>query len=408
MNIKERFGEENFTAHMDSLYDYLKTVISTNTETEVEVKRIIKLIRKVRSIYTISNFEFVSKTTLTQIDASFKTIRAHITNLIATNVMSHAQSYDPQINTINLYINAIEIYSPKKHRDLYGKIGEVQQKINDINFNVDSKKQSLDEKYNLREKELNALETKIKLQQENTLEISSKLGVYTDEMDKFFKTKDSNFQKLFTDFSNIKNTVFEEYYSNKTNSLDKINEIYKVKYEELLENGNEQLDRMKTIAQIVASTGSSAKYSLDAGIEKKSYERWRSITLVAVGLLVLVSIFVAWSIVNISSEGYEQLISKFVVFTSVGTFIAYASKVASGHRKEYLHSNQLALEHATFEPFIQSLEPDEKKALISSLAPKYFGNTNNTTKIDETDEEVKLVFDPNSKVIESFIKYFKK
>lgn len=408
MNIKERFPNENVTPFMDKVENQLDSKSVTNPKNKEITERILSLIKRIRVTYNVADFSNVSRATLTTIDGQFQPIMSQYNNLINTNNGTYAIQIDNNFNSINLYLNAVEIYTPKKHKTIHGSISKIEDRLKKIDLEETIKEKTVEKAYSLKEKEILELEKKMSVQKEKQLELSTKLDIYVSEMNNYYKSKDKNFQNLFLDFKTKNEKTFENFSLEKTKELDLINDNYKKNYKDLLKDGNKQLERMKSITQIVASSGLSAKYSIDADIEKQSYENWRKITIFSIGVLIVISILVAMNIIDFSSQGWEAILSKFIVFTSAGTFIAYSSKVSSGHRREYLHSNQLSLEHATFEPFIESLTKDEKNILISSLAPKYFGNSSNITEKDKNDEEIKLILSPDNKLIALLIKYLQK
>lgn len=312
--------------------------------------------------------------TVTGINTQFQQLRNNLLNYINTKNISYVNQYQAPLHNINTYIASLEIYLPKKYTDIYKGITQLKTNIEEDFTELSTSLQNISDDLNRQKELIPEYKEDLVLINEKIVEYKSELKAQSNLIKDYFETKETTFDESFKKFSENLNKEFDDYYRDKDMDAQKISDIYDGKLAKKMTAANKHIETLKKLVSYAEIAVISTKYENDANVEKKSYNSWRKTTLGAIILFASVAIVSATVGFNVSENEWINAVSKFSIFTSLGYLIGYASKVASGHRKQYLIQNQLSLEHSTLDPYLVDFSSTEKKKILENLVYKYFGN----------------------------------
>lgn len=129
------------------------------------------------------------------------------------------------------------------------------------------------------------------------------------------------------------------------------------------------------------------EYENRAKSEEGKADSWTKLTWVAAvsAFIFLVAIFIyQFLVVTTNNEiNYQLLSSKILITATLGLFAKWTSKRSNHHLTEANKYHRLAINIATIDSFIASLEQTDKNAIISAVALKIFTETNATESAAE-------------------------
>lgn len=195
------------------------------------------------------------------------------------------------------------------------------------------------------------------------------------------KQQKTDFDNLLKDFSAEK----EEILVSHTSSLKALAEESSNSCKLLLSEIQEQLNKAEEIVGTLVKTSLSGTYKQIANRELWSAWLMRGLAMLA---FIALGGMVVWAVkvLNLGNDGLVNW-DVFAVRISFGLVFAfpgiYFARESSRHWNSEKHNRRLALELATFEPFLVHLDDKERKDLVAKKADEYFGNKNSDFN-DET------------------------
>lgn len=213
----------------------------------------------------------------------------------------------------------------------------------------------------------------------------------TDRSDKFEKAISEHRENL--------NAKFKELVDSHNKKLDENFKLYNDKIDSILEDSTKRHAKIIGLYQIVASDSVGGAYKKTADDELITANRLRKHGLICLaGGAVWVLVCIMASLFNgISIFGYPINFTSFhaipattitFIVLSISAYLLYQSEK---HRKTSLWANQVNLEVNAFEPFIDSMEDNDKTELRKILTGQLFGNINNQQNSDDKVETGLLI-----------------
>lgn len=181
--------------------------------------------------------------------------------------------------------------------------------------------------------------------------------------------------------------VKEDRINHQENASKQIAEIQKngeVLIEEYKQRFAEYEEQVKNIVGIVNTNMFAHKYKEVADDAHKRARFWHGI---AVGLMVLVSVFAVYAFV-ISANGdtsWVKLVAKIFTTTTLVTGAAYAARQASKQEKVERYTRKIEMELVAIDPFISSMNEEKQAGIKEEIARKIFGNAD-AMEISSKDE----------------------
>jgi len=151
-------------------------------------------------------------------------------------------------------------------------------------------------------------------------------------------------------------------------SIDSRHEHFLARYEKMEKRGEE-------ILGIVSRDSFTHDYNKAAVKAQESIAKWNKL---AVGSMIAVACFtIVVFIVSMNVDfHWTTIVSKVLVTTAGASISIYAYQKVAKYEQTERYSRRIALELATFDPFVSSLEKTEQDRLKQAITMRLFGNIN--------------------------------
>lgn len=397
-----------------------------------DLKKIQKALIFIRERLIIVDPSLVAVGTLNTLNTSFANTATHIKNFLANsqpqqiaNALSNIDSAislvpsllsssndsnivditKEQIDSFLKHVSSQMNYFDKTLKGLennYGSINSIAE--NSKILSDDTKAQSNQLITDLQKKNQNVISDFQKQWQRITSEIQNQFSQkQTERSDKFEKTISEYKEKLSLELKKIIDSHNQKLDENFTAYNDRINSI--------LKDSAERHSRIVKLYQIVASDSVGGAYKKTADDELTTANKLRKSGLqclsggaiwilicILMTLLNGVSFFGLFTF-NFNVTIYHAIPATTITFIilSIGAYLLFQSEK---HRKTSLWANQVNLEINAFEPFIDSMEDDDKRDMRKALTGQLFGHISNP---QNTNEKIETGL-PIERIIELFEK----
>ena len=156
------------------------------------------------------------------------------------------------------------------------------------------------------------------------------------------------------------------------------------KYENLLTEIGEQLDKAVEIVGTIVKTTMSGNYQIIANREYRNAWIMRGVAIASFLLMGAMVIWAVWSM-NFSEDGMVWDTFAFRISLGFAFLIPgfYCAKEANRHWNAEKHNRRLALELAALDPFLIKLDEAKRKEIIAKKADEYFGQGSSHAASDD-------------------------
>ena len=345
---------------------------------------------RLEELVELLNPEDIQQQSLDNIYPHLNNCYSHLANYNRNMSINYLTSYSNAMNIVNGHISHLMIYLPMSESSLLKRISTLRRTLTTL----EKKKIKVDNDFF---EELNQIKNKyesdknqIQNLDQETKKLENTVNEYTGQIKGYFDNRAEKFDLLFNDYEkDVKQKLINENESIEFR-FKELKSRMEEKQEEFIKFSEEKVDELSRLVDIAGDRGTEAPYAKTALEEGNSATRWRIFTVISMGAFILLSVAIAFGWFTIPESENEVLnyISKFVVFTGLGTLIAYTSKVAAKHKANHRFYRQMAHEFASLSLFMNSLNETDKKDLKKQLVGKYYAQIDNPNDLkSQSDEE---------------------
>lgn len=417
----------------------------------VEKRRFLKLISKFEEIFQSLDTELIPFNQLDSLNTALRN------DNLTTQINAYAQNgkVGNLVKASNMLTNHLHVLSLLLS---LGKNVPSLNPIKELEKLTDTATSLLVEKKNMLVKQLDELNLSIVEKDQKLVELSNQLtqnkkeigSLVTEWQSQFSsaqETRSQEFSKWRDTFSSEKNTEVDGLIQKHDEKLEKDKTTFTKKVDDILSDGKEKHQAILDLYEITAGDSVGAGYLSQANKEKGQADNWRIISVTFIVLTVAWLLFAFFyntshilissnteinlnsqnemsdsaehSDVNIKDKMLDSQINKginnkaaslpwytlFVTFSLSGVLLwgsAYAAQQSTKHRNNEKRTRWFALEVKAIDPFISSLESDQRNELKKQLSERIFGQSANVTNDDAKviDEHVfKMVADTLGKIL---------
>lgn len=199
-------------------------------------------------------------------------------------------------------------------------------------------------------------------------------------LDQFAESHERQRAEASENFSNLTNEFREKFLDVQSNNEKKFEEAEKSfrekgegtinEYKSIFKNYE---DEVKNIVGTVNTNMFSHKYKEVANDARKRSIIWNVITMILLVAVVVFAVY-AFVITTNSETTWIKLIAKIFATSTIVTGAAYAARQASKQEEREKYARQIEMELVSIDPFIESLNVEQKEKIKEELAFKIFGN----------------------------------
>ena len=389
-------------------YEYRLTYLKLRTALRLILNNLTKasalyitneLIEKIRNATSqtqqeIINFKADPKGNIDDLDH-------HITELFYINKLIN----NPQRNEHTISINEIAIDTLLKDAEKFvATLEDLESKSDDVEYNLDD----LNNKINEIERDISNQKSRIDQIISQQTESFSRSEQQRSES---FSTRQEQRTEQFSDKVAEWDDKLKNHVEKSEASLNEIANESKNKSKDMIEEINSQLLRAEKVVGTIVNTSMSGTYKVIAQREYTNAWIMRGATILCFAIMGGIIIWAANSI-HIGSNGVD--LKTFIVRISFGfLFLApalYCARESSLHWEAEKSNRKIALELATLDPFLNSVDEDDKKSIISEKSNIYFSGQSNQSNGEQKPNigESTIKGDQLLKILENFAKILNK
>jgi hypothetical protein len=385
---------ENFDNH--TIFDRLNSLKEILENDEVKEKIDLEKLSYFQTVFSYINQrvkltipDLVQQTELdslsTELDAGISQLNSFSGNSNAVHLTNATNNFIAAINRIKNF----PIPVAKADFNFSRKIAEFEKIVKSKYKSLEKEKDELQTEITNFKTDLTTKETKIQ------------------RLLKLIEGKESEIQNLNstfqTDFNNIKSEHNQNFENDKKTyraEIDKSKEQFRKEIDDLKNSIDTDtstlVSKLKTkhseakkLVNLIGNVGVTGNYQNIANSHKKSASFWR---LAAIVFMSIFSILLVWTIIDLSSEGFNwtKSLIRLIAAAALSYPATYAARESSKHRKLETINRNAELELASINPFIEGLADDKKQIIKEKLVEKYFGNNRNNDFLDTKEEGLSI------------------
>jgi prefoldin subunit 5 len=385
---------ENFDNH--TIFDRLNSLKEILENDEVKEKIDLEKLSYFQTVFSYINQrvkltipDLVQQTELdslsTELDAGISQLNSFSGNSNALHLTNATNNFIAAINRIKNF----PIPVAKADFNFSRKIAEFEKIVKSKYKSLEKEKDELQTEITNFKTDLTTKETKIQ------------------RLLKLIEGKESEIQNLNstfqTDFNNIKSEHNQNFENDKKTyraEIDKSKEQFRKEIDDLKNSIDTDtstlVSKLKTkhseakkLVNLIGNVGVTGNYQNIANSHKKSANFWR---LAAIVFMSIFSILLVWTIIDLSSEGFNwtKSLIRLIAAAALSYPATYAARESSKHRKLETINRNAELELASINPFIEGLADDKKQIIKEKLVEKYFGNNRNNDFLDTKEEGLSI------------------
>jgi hypothetical protein len=451
---KDQF--ENHPIH--ETLDWLFTAISkrfdeVDEDEIIEKRRLIKVIENFRETLASSDPELIS---LPALDSLEHTLRQH---QFATYIDGYEQTGSVQnlvnasdylTNYLPSFVGQFQTLNPTE-KQAKSSIKVLESLVDDATNSLILQKDKLiaelgdlSNEVNLLKDKASNLDNRI---EKNSSDINASINEWQGQFSKAQDLRSTEFNSWRESFAKEQNNEIDSITEQYAEDLQNIRSTFKEELEQVLEDSREKYNTILELYELTAGDSVGAGYIKNANAEQSQADRWR------IGSIVFISLAVIWMVFSFYSNKPEAKVAQklnsvtqlttetkktssksevepepalevasednyqistiyrlFLTFSISGVLLwgsAYTAQQSTKHRDNENKLRRFALEVKAFDPFTNSLEPDQRNELKKQLTEKLFGQDISSSREDRKviDEHAyKVITDGISSVVSKLSK----
>jgi len=221
-----------------------------------------------------------------------------------------------------------------------------------------------------------------------------------------FGQLESDWDENFKTLLESSETTLEEYIASFKEKEEDLRENFNKQGEKYLHTLEDYKNKAAQVLNIISNTSMAGGYKHVADQEQSSRKFWRSITMVAMVLLVLASI-ISFIYPVEGKSIWTEIATRISVAATFATVAGYASRQAKIHLDAERRFRKIELELTTLSPYLAELEDEKRKEILAEMVEQFFGNVNEEQiqidTINQPNQDVSKDITELSKVLENIL-----
>ncbi len=361
----------------------------------VERRRFLKIISTYQEILSQLDPEIIPPQLLDNINSQ---LRGEIFNQLTLSKSHPGPTYLRNANDqiSNLLGNLCQLLAMEKKSVSEKPLRDLEKLIDDFSLTLNTKKEKF-------ESELNKISTAVYEYERQINDLSNTINAKKQETDtlisewqkQFSHAQDTRSQDFIRDQKNMKSEYEAWREKTKKDAESKINDIlseakgtlehhqkdYDHTISQYLNTAKEKHQSILDLYEIVAGDSVGASYLKNAKDEKKQANFWRWASVIFIALTAGWTAFAYSSGTSVLAESkilWTQILMGLPVTAVLLFGAAYSAKQSSIHRQNETRTRWFALEMKAIDPFISSLDDNDRKALKKTLSERLFAQNHHS------------------------------
>ena len=416
---QKKFDEHPIHVTLKLLEEFVSKEFEDIKEEEaVERRRFLKITAMYQEVLDDLDSELVPMNQLDNLNNALRNtnIWNQVTAYSSNRNLAHLQSANDHLTNQLTQLSLLFAISKKtKYAKPFRKMEEI---VDDFTQSISVQKETLQtnikelqEELSKRQKELEKLEQQIETRKNETDALLSQWQSQFSEAQ----------ERRNTDYAAWREKVDEQATSQTQEIIEKSEKSlksYQMRFEEniseIIKDADTKHKAILELYELTAGDSVGAGYINNANQEMKQANNWRWI---AIGFIVATISWLgfvyfcnagAFKFCHFEAEGFwVKIISAFSLTGVMLYGTAYASQQSTKHRNNEKKARWFALEIKAFDPFINSLQEEQRQELKHRLTEKLFGKNDNCQDSEKNiidEHALKTVFDGLANVLSKVLK----
>lgn len=407
----ERFENHPARAALEQLEQLLagtRSIAESESSALENWERINRVTNYARKKFNSADPLLVSPTNLTNITASLQSLINELATYQTDRNVGHLINANTYLDS-TLYHYA-GLPDPKTVDDIsdlreaaasYRKsIGQLTKNLQDEISTANSQKDTLQQKLQELTNEISNQKARL----DNAITQFQQLFTAAQELrqNEFAASQSKNFELFstseeerksdFNTFIDNANTIFQEaqtkFLTQNKESLDKFNNNAEILLEEL----EEKREHAKKLIGIITDTGMVHGYQTTANEERNASRWWQGGAVASLSIWIILGciFFVRTYDQELS---WTVVVRQLLISTPFILLAGFAAMQASQHQRVERTNRRTELEIASIDPFLATLDDEERNDVKRSLVDKFFGQRESDTQKSELKRMLSLITD---------------
>ncbi|MED0933061.1 hypothetical protein P4T29_15815 [Bacillus mobilis] len=409
----ERFETHELHRTLKNIFEIVNELLEreeaeTQTETIIELDRVRQVCFNVEGILNNCDPNIVP---IGYLDS--------VNNSLLNYVIPYLHSFRNDRNVTHLHSvnNQLDSLLPTISNFL---IQELPSNTEGIRESISSFRRSISQRLRHTEEEFNRIESAGREIEQGLSQVSSTVEMQKSRLD----TAISEFQQQFSQAEDVRRQQFSNAEEERRKEYEKKEEKWSEKFRGLAENSEgdiqnfindlksriikleeqyndecnhyiETLENYKNeaakILNIISNTSMAGGYKKEADHEGKARQLWRTVTMVAMLLLVIASV---WSFAYpIKGDSvWIEVARRVSVAATFATIAGYSARQAKIHFDAERLFRKMELELTSLSPYLVELEEAKRQEILAKMAEQFFGKANIETSQTSTTQPTPETF----------------
>lgn len=388
---QQKFDEHPIHETLKQLEGYTSKQFDDIKEDETqERRRFLKIISTYQELLSDLDPELVP---INQLDSLNTALRSqHIWNQVVSYSFNqnsghllNANDYlTNQLTQLSLFLAiAKKTKFIKPFKQVENIVDDFTQTISSQKMKLQTELAELTASLNARQRELAKLEHLIEIRKNKT---DTQMSQWQSQFSGSQERRNIEYANWSKKLDEQAQTEVESILKKRNSELATHQKSFEAKIKEIIDDGNEKHQAILELYELTAGDSVGAGYIKNADDEMKHADIWRRIS---VGFIVITVVWLMVVFFNSSGElNWVKVISAFSLTGVMLYGAAYASQQSTKHRNNEKRARWFALEIKAFDPFISSLQEEQRHELKKQLSERLFGQNeynhmDNSQVIDE-------------------------
>lgn len=202
-----------------------------------------------------------------------------------------------------------------------------------------------------------------------------KFSATEEERKKAHDQREADWIEKYKSLSDDAAKAYNQFLANSTQKEKDLQDHFSISAAEILTTLEEYKSKAAMTLNIISNTSMAGGYKQVADQEEKSRKNWRIITMVAMVLLIVASV---WSFFLPLGDGsiWGEVAKRVSIAATFATVAGYASRQAKIHLDAERSYRRMELELTTLSPYLVELEDQRRQEILAKMAEQFFGKAN--------------------------------
>lgn len=404
----ENHPAQTSLTQLEQLLAAIKSVVETEAVALEQFDRINRFTTYARKKFDSADAQLVSPAPLNNFHAAFQSIITEISAYQSNRNPGHLVNANTYVDSV--LANFSGLHAPRTENDFtdfreaassYRKsVSQLARNLQEEVAQVKRGNDALLAKFDEFTKEISAQKTRLDtaiatFQQQFSTAQETRQSDYSATQTKYhelFMQAEETRQTDFDTFLSDSETSFKDTESKFLAQSEIIFSDIHTKSHDLILQIEASRDHANKLVGIISETGMVHGYQSTANEERKASKLWKFVAVISLSLWVILAC-VFFFLTYTQELSWTAVVRQIFISTPFILLAGFSAMQVSQHQRVERANRRAELEIASIEPFLATLDDDERNDVKRSLVDKFFGQQENDNQKSESKRMLSLMVD---------------